>query len=118
MFQQLHGLLDEELDRIERLMEASSPGPWISCVLGREPEAESNYIELGSCNELGTCDSIELIGGTVADQEFIACAQQYLPRLLLEIRASRARMKHSSTALGDPLFDSAKGSFHANSAAR
>jgi hypothetical protein len=83
---------DEELDRIERLSDAATQGPWFSYVVGRDTEAESNCIEVGTCNELGSCKCIEVVGGTVADQDFIASARQDVPRLLLEVRVLRARL--------------------------
>lgn len=85
-------LSDEDLERIERLAEAATPGPWFSYVIGRDPEAVSNCIELGSCNELGSFKSIELSGGAAADQDFIASARQDVPRLLTEVRKLRARL--------------------------
>lgn len=90
--QSFRELADEELDEIAGRIDAASPGPWLSYVAGRESEADSNYIELGACNELGSFASIELIGGTIADQDFIARARQDLPRLLLEVRILRARL--------------------------
>lgn len=83
---------DEELDRIERLSEAATQGPWISYVAGRDIGAESNCIEVGTCNELGSFKSIGVSGGTVADQDFIASARQDVPRLLREVRILRARL--------------------------
>lgn len=91
--QSFRELSDEELNRIEERVEAASSGPWFSYVVGRDEGALSNCIELGSCNELGCFDSIELIGGTVADQDYIANARQDLPRLLLEVRILRARLE-------------------------
>jgi hypothetical protein len=93
MFQDLHELSEEDLGRIERLVEAASAGPWVSYVVGRESDASSNCIELGTCNELGSFKCIELTGGTVADQDFIASARQYLPRLVLEVRNLRAQLQ-------------------------
>ena len=90
--QESHELSDGELERIARLVEAATAGPWISYVIGRDCEAVSTCIELGTCNELGTCDCIELVGGTTADQDFIAGARQYLPQLLREVRTLRARV--------------------------
>lgn len=86
-------LTDEELDRIECRVDAAAPGPWFSYVVGRNSDSDVNFIELGSCNELGTFKSIELIGATVADQYFIADARQDIPRLLREVRALRARLQ-------------------------
>lgn len=88
-----HELSAEELDGVERLVEAASAGPWFSHVVGRDTEAVSTCIELGFCNELGSFESMRLVGGTVADQDFIAGARQYLPRLLREVRVLRARLE-------------------------
>jgi hypothetical protein len=86
-------LCDEELQRIERLVDAATAGPWISCVVGRDAQAESNCIELGSCNELGSFLCVELLGSSVADQEFVASARQDIPRLLREVRTLRASLE-------------------------
>src|SRR5262245_22835609 len=93
MKQQTHReLADDELNRIERLIEATTAGPWYSYVAGRDADVESNRVELGWCNELGSFKSMEIDGATVADQDFIASARQDLPRLLLEVRSLRARL--------------------------
>lgn len=85
-------LSDDELNRIEHRIEAASSGPWFSYVVGRDAGVTSNYIELGLCNELGSCETIELTGGSIADQDFIASAREDLPRLLFEVRILRARL--------------------------
>jgi len=85
-------LSETELDRIERRIDAAAPGPWISRIMGRDAYTESNCIEFGACNELGSFVSVELVGGSVADQDFIASARQDVPRLLLEVRTMRARL--------------------------
>lgn len=97
-----HELSDEELERVERLIDAASAGPWFSYVEGRDTEAVSTCIELGSCNELGSFASMRLVGGTVADQDFIAGARQYLPRLLREVRVLRARLESLHAAQESP----------------
>jgi hypothetical protein len=89
----IHELTDDELERIERRSEAATLGPWFSYVAGRDSEADSNYIELGSCNELGSCSTMELVGATIADQEFIAAAREDVPRLLFEVRMLKARVR-------------------------
>jgi hypothetical protein len=95
--QSYSGLTSEELDRIECRVDAATQGPWFSYVVGRDSEAaHCNFIELGSCNEVGTFKSIELIGATVADQDFIANARQDLPRLLREVRSLRACLESRS----------------------
>lgn len=84
---------DEELNRIERLSDAATTGPWFSYVAGRDTDAAENCIEVGACNELGSFKSLEVSGGTIADQDFIASARQDVPRLLLEVRVLRARLQ-------------------------
>lgn len=86
-------LSEAELARMQRLIDAASAGPWISYVVGRDADAAANCIELGTCNELGSFRSVELSGLSAADQDFIASARQDLPRLLLEVRMLRARLK-------------------------
>ena len=90
--QRFDELSDDELDRIECLIDATTQGPWFSYVVGRDTEVGANCIEVGSCNELGCFKSIEIVGGTVADQDFIASARQDVPRLLLEVRTLRTRL--------------------------
>jgi hypothetical protein len=77
---------DAELDRIARLAEAAAAGPWTSFVVGRDMEAGLN------CIELGTATVMEILGGSVADQDFIASAREDLPRLVFEVRTLRARL--------------------------
>ena len=86
-------LTDDDLNQIERLVEAATVGPWYSYAVGRDAEAGSNRIELGWCNELGSFKSMQLVGGTIADQDFIARARQDVPRLLLEVRMLRATLE-------------------------
>jgi hypothetical protein len=102
-------LADDDLERIERLIHAATAGPWISYVAGRDPDATSSYIELGSCNELGTFRSLELVGTSAADQDFIASARQDLPRLLREVRALRARLNASLEEPSRPELQAAGG---------
>ncbi len=86
-------LSDDELCRLEAMIAASTPGPWISYVPGRDAYARSTFIELGTCNELGSMDCIEVCGGSVADQDLMANARQYLPRLIAAVRALRTQLE-------------------------
>jgi hypothetical protein len=86
-------LSDHDLDRIERVIDAATAGPWYSYVVGRDADATSTCIELGACNELGSFKSMEVSGCTVADQDFIASARQDLPLLLREVRLLRIRLE-------------------------
>jgi hypothetical protein len=89
----LDELSGDELQRIERLVDSATPGPWMSYLAARDGFTESMCIELGSCNELGSFSYVELIGCSRADQEFIASARQDVPRLLREVHALRARLR-------------------------
>jgi hypothetical protein len=72
----------ETLDEIERRCAAATPGPWKSCVEGRDHTSGDSFIMTGG-------NDIYLSGATLADQDFIAHARQYLPALIQEIRALR-----------------------------
>lgn len=85
-------LTERELDLMERRSQAASPGPWISFVVGRDLEAGLN------CIEVGYCALMEVLGGTEADQDFIASAREDLPRLVKEVRSLRAELKVRATA--------------------
>jgi hypothetical protein len=95
-------LSDEDLYRIEARVRAASAGPWVSYVAGRNEDTDVTCIELGTCNELGTMNCLEVNGGSIADQDFIASARQDLPRLLREVRVLRARLDALSNR-GTPL---------------
>jgi len=86
-------LSEEELDRMERRVAAASLGPWLPESDEAELAANVSIIELGLCNELGTFKSIELVGASRADHEFIVNARQDVPRLLQEVRQLRARLQ-------------------------
>jgi hypothetical protein len=100
MLMQTHKELTEaDLDRIERLVECATAGPWYSYRVGRDADAVSNCIELGACNELGCFRCMEVPGCSAADQDFIASARQDLPRLLFEVRVLRARLEAQREAV-------------------
>lgn len=81
-------LTEEMLCAIESRCEAASVGPWFSYVVGR------NNMEAGlNCIELGSAQLIEVLGGTIEDQEFIASAREDLPLLLREVRLLRAKLR-------------------------
>lgn len=94
-------LSEEELNRMERRVAAATVGPWLPD--GEEAELATNVsvIELGLCNELGTFKSIELVGASAADHDFIVNARQDIPRLLQEVRQLRARLQAISAPLDD-----------------
>jgi hypothetical protein len=72
-------LSEEELQRIERLCAATTPGPWKSFVEGRDHESGSSFIQTAR-------NDIELSGATIEDQDFVASARQDVPLLIAEIR--------------------------------
>lgn len=86
-----HLLSETDLAAIEARVTASSPGPWVSYVEGRDHWSGSSFIMTGSAEHRG--EDIELIGATIADQDFIAAARQDIPRLLAEIRLLRQFLK-------------------------
>jgi hypothetical protein len=75
----------EGLATIEQRCAASTPGPWTSFVEGRDHLSGSDFIRTAS-------EDIYLTGATVADQDFIACAKQDVPRLIAEVRALRTAL--------------------------
>lgn len=58
-------ILEQILDNCSK----TSKGPWLSYVEGRDHESGSNFIMTGD-------NDIEIIGATIADQDFIANAKQ------------------------------------------
>ncbi|ENU29682.1 hypothetical protein F991_02169 [Acinetobacter sp. CIP-A165] len=89
----MEGLSKESLEEIlERCLNATD-GPWISYVEGRDYESGSSFIMTNG-------EDIELSGGTVAEQDFIAHAKQDIPKLVSEIFRLRSILgiddKHSN----------------------
>jgi len=76
-----------ELSEMELRCGAATPGPWDSYVVGRDIEAGSDCI--------ATADGrfLEVIGGTPADQDFIARAREDVPKLVAEIQRLRAEIE-------------------------
>lgn len=71
-------LSKESLDEILQRCLNATDGPWISYVESRDHESGSSFIMTNG-------DDIELMGATVADQDFIAHAKQDIPKLVSEI---------------------------------
>jgi hypothetical protein len=78
-------LSDKYLEQVERRLRVATAGPWISFVEGRDHTSGSNFIRTSG-------DDIELLGGSVANQDFIAHARQDVPLLLAEVRQLRERL--------------------------
>jgi hypothetical protein len=66
------------LDAMRQRSEKATPGPWKSYVEGRDHDRGSSFI-------LTSGTDIELLGSTIADQDVIAHARQYIPQLIGEI---------------------------------
>ena len=79
---------ESKLTEIENRVSRASLGPWRSYVEGRDHTSGSNFIMTGPQEKRG--EDIELIGASVADQDFIAGARQDIPALLKEVRRLRA----------------------------
>ena len=81
-------ITDKEIEEIENRCKNATEGPWVSYVEGRDHTSGSNFIMRG--NGANRKEDLELIGATVADQDFIANARQDIPRLLGEIARLRS----------------------------
>ena len=77
-------LSESMLAEIETRVAASTNGPWVSYIEGRDHLSGSSFIMTGKGALRG--DDIEISGATTADQDFIAAARQDVPRLIAEIR--------------------------------
>jgi hypothetical protein len=75
-----------DIQEIESRCYVATRGPWESYVVGRDTEAGMN------CIATGESGSMEIIGGTVADQDFIAHAREDIPRLVIEVRRLRTAL--------------------------
>ena len=85
-----HKQLAEILSRAEK----ASPGPWKSFVEGRDHSSGSSFIRVGPDGDRRP--DIEILGGTTADQDFIAHARQDVPLLVAEIRRLQSRFAGNS----------------------
>jgi hypothetical protein len=78
----VNDLTQDELRAIKVRWQAATPGPWRSFAEGRDHTSGSSFIQT-------TGDDVELLGGTVADQDFIAHAKEDIPRLIAVIKQMR-----------------------------
>jgi hypothetical protein len=81
-------LTDSELDEINARLCLTTKGPWTSYIEGRDHLSGSNFIMTGFDENRG--EDIELIGASIADQDFIAAARQDIPKLIAEIKRLRS----------------------------
>jgi hypothetical protein len=72
-----------DMDAIRQRCIMATLGPWKSYVEGRDHDSGSSFI-------MTSGEDIELIGASVADQDFIAHARQDVPQLLAEIQRLKA----------------------------
>jgi methanogenic corrinoid protein MtbC1 len=84
-------LSEDALDEMEQRERATTPGPWISYVEGRDHNSGSSFIMTGLAETRGA--DIELLGASIADQEFIAHAKQDMPLLISEVRRLTALLR-------------------------
>ena len=85
-------LTDAELEQLQTLLDAASPAPWESFVEGRDHFGGDNFIRLGGFadSQPDMYVSHESRPAPPSDQDFIAAARNYLPRLLAEVTRSRS----------------------------
>ncbi|MGE9549558.1 hypothetical protein [Snodgrassella sp. CS2] len=83
---------DFELNQIKQRCDKATSGPWVSYIEGRDHTSGSNFIMTGNKNNRG--EDIELIGGTIYDQDFIAHARQDIPNLINEIKRLKKLIKN------------------------
>lgn len=75
-------LSDDYIEEVRNRCAAAKAGPWVSSIEGRDHTSGSHVILRGVNRSQ---DDLELIGGTIADHDFIAHARQDIPKLLDEI---------------------------------
>jgi len=88
---------ERELNELERLEKAATPGPWVSSVEGRDHFAGENAIFTPDDPRQVDPDvyvRVRVAGSdwhpvSVADQDFIAAARNALPSLTAEVRRLR-----------------------------
>jgi len=83
---------EQELQEIQLRCDATTVGPWVSYVEGRDHTSGSDFIMTGVADNRG--EDIELTGATAADQDFIAHAKQDIPLLLSEVRRLNLLLCH------------------------
>lgn len=82
-------ITDAELEELERLVADASPAPWVSYIEGRNNQSGSSFIGIGDPREADMEIFRDDKRSPDADQDFIAAARNYMPRLLSEIRRLR-----------------------------
>jgi hypothetical protein len=80
-------LTDEDLEEIQKRCEAATIPPWIASVEGRDHPLGGDTVILRGPKREGA--DLYLVGGTIADYDFVAHARQDIPLLLDEIERLR-----------------------------
>ncbi len=75
-------LSDSYLEEVKRRYKATTKGPWISIIEGRDQDSGDSFIMVDAD---GDYEAIYLLGATTEDQDFMANARQDIPNLLDEI---------------------------------
>ncbi|MFC8536675.1 hypothetical protein ACFUJY_22415 [Streptomyces sp. NPDC057249] len=105
-------LSDEELDELDELAQAATPGPWF--VRGLDDEYAMNLVAVSTTPDTGlgehwpNFDHREIVAATLVQQpryvdaaderwdenaQFIATAREAVPRLVAELRNLRRQLK-------------------------
>lgn len=79
-----------EIETIKKRYQATTIGPWIASIEGRDHESGSHFIMTGipkgeNIWQEKRGEDLEIIGATIADLDFIANARQDIPALIMEI---------------------------------
>lgn len=74
----MKSLTSDELKALLELHSKTTPGEWESSIEGRDHQSGSDFISTSG-------DDIELTGASHNDQDFIALAHLYMPRLIKEL---------------------------------
>ena len=112
-------LSDEELDELDELAQAATPGPWFVRVL--DDEHAMNLVAVSTTPDTGIgerwphFDHREIVAATLVQQpryvdaaderwdenaQFIATAREAIPRLVAEIRSLRRQLETGGTESG------------------
>ncbi len=85
-------MTENKLAEIENRCKNARKGPWISYIEGRDFCGGSNIIKVAEdCNN---DQDIDIIGATIADQDFMAHARADIPQLIKEVRKLKAELKN------------------------
>ncbi len=90
-------ITEAELTAMKSRIDATTPGPWMSCFEGRDHWSGSSFIQTATQDlYLSAEDYVGGGGHFCADQDFIANARQDMPKLIAEVERLRAATRRSS----------------------